>query len=309
MSEAKRRRYSQADWLALQEIAKHYPPKMGGNCRSVWLAMETLAWEQRKTHHGKAFVTSQDYLARVACIGVSTLKVVCAFLEEIGLLTITRRKTSACRRDFNHIALRYPKTKADERLWNHSRVDDEVTELVLHSKGGAELPSADAALTLQGNSAPLYEDKPEAVARMAAKLKRIAGVNRNTPNDFKADNPEQLKALRDSLGREGRRCLFKALLEMEKINENMAGAVIYAFRKDGEDDEIFMQAWYLSYCLMKEDRKFLNGAWRDVYAENKQEVLEWMDALDGRIGNLWQEERDGVLAANPLPTVVSADVC
>ena len=305
----RKRRYSSADWLALQEIAKDYPPKMGGNCRSVWLAMETLAWEQRKTHHGRAFVSSQGNLARIACIGVTTLKTVCAFLEEIGLVTITRRKTSACRRDFNHIALRYPKTKADERLWNHSRVGDEVTELVLHSKGGAGLPPANAfprslPLALQGNSAPLYEDKPEAVARMAAKLKRIAGVNRNTPNDFKADNPEQLKALRDSLGREGRRCLFKALLEMEKINENMAGAVIYAFRKDGEDDEIFMQAWYLTYCLMKEDRKFLDGAWRDVHAENKQEVLEWMDALDAEIGKRWREHRDGLLMADPLPTVV-----
>ena len=301
----RKRRYSSADWLALQEIAKDYPPKMGGNCRSVWLAMETLAWEQRKTHHGRAFVTSQGNLARIACIGVTTLKTVCAFLEEIGLVTITRRKTSACRRDFNHIALRYPKTKADERLWNHSRVDDEVTELVLHSKGGAESPPANAfPLALQGNSAPLYEDKPEAVTRLATKLKRLAGVNRNTPNDFKAENPEQLRALRDSLDREGRRCMFKALLEMEKINENMAGAVIYAFRKDGEDDEIFMQAWYLTYCLMKEDRMFLDGAWRDVYAENKQEVLEWMDALDAEIGKRWREHRDGLLMADTLPTVV-----
>ena len=305
----RKRRYSSADWLALQEIAKDYPPKMGGNCRSVWLAMETLAWEQRKTHHGRAFVTSQGNLARIACIGVTTLKTVCAFLEEIGLVTITHRKTSACRRDFNHIALRYPKTKADERLWNHSRVDDEVTGLVLHSKGGAGLPPANAfsrslTLALQGNSAPLYEDKPEAVTRLATKLKRLAGVNRNTPNDFKAENPEQLRALRDSLDREGRRCMFKALLEMEKINENMAGAVIYAFRKDGEDDEIFMQAWYLTYCLMKEDRKFLGGAWRDVYAENKQEVLEWMDALDAEIGKRWREHRDGLLMADPLPTVV-----
>jgi hypothetical protein len=272
--------------------------------------METLAWEQRKTHHGRAFVTSQGKLARIACIGVTTLKTVCAFLEEIGLVTITRRKTSACRRDFNHIALRYPKTKADERLWNHSRVDDEVTELVLHSKGGAESPTATAfPLALQGNSAPLYEDKPEGVARMAAKLKIIAGVNRNTQSDFKADNPEQLKALRDSLDREGRRCMFKALLEMEKINENMAGAVICAFKKDGEDDEIFMQAWYLTYCLMKEDRKFSHGAWRDVYAENKKEVLEWMDALDGKVGNRWQEERNGVLAVEPRPTVVPVNVC
>ena len=305
----RKRRYSSADWLALQEIAKDYPPKMGGNCRSVWLAMETLAWEQRKTHHGRAFVTSQGNLARIACIGVTTLKTVCAFLEEIGLVTITRRKTSACRRDFNHIALRYPKTKADERLWNHSRVGDEVTELVLHSKGGAGLPPANAfprslTLALQGNSTPLYEDKPEAVTHLATKLKRLAGVNRNTPNDFKAENPEQLRALRDSLDRKGRRCMFKALLEMEKINENMAGAVIYAFRKDGEDDEIFMQAWYLTYCLMKEDRKFLDGAWRDVYAENKQEVLEWMDALDAEIGKRWREHRDGLLMADPLPTVV-----
>jgi hypothetical protein len=299
-----RRRYSQADWLALQEISKHYPPKMGGNCRSVWLAMETLAWEQRKKHHGRAFVTSQNNLARVACMGKTTLKTVCAFLEEIDLVTITHRRTSACRMDFNHYALRYPPSMADERLRSHSRVSDEVSRLVLLEKGEAAISTAAAAafpLALQDIAASLYEDKPEAVVRMATKLKKIAGVNRNTQDNFKANNPDQIRALRDSLSREGRRCMFKALLEMEKIHEPMAGAVIYAFRKDGEDDEIFMQAWYLTYCLMKEDMKFLDGAWRDVYPENKQEVLEWMDAMGGDIGKRWKEQRDVLLAANPLP--------
>lgn len=300
MSERKRR-YSSADWLALQEIAKDYPPKMGGNCRSVWLAMETLAWEQRKTHHGRAFVTSQGQLARIACIGVTTLKTVCAFLEEIGLVTITRRKTSACRRDFNHIALRYPKTKADERLWNHSRVDNEVTELVLHSKGGAESPPANAfPLALQGNSAPLYEDKPESVTRLATKLKRLAGVNRNTADDFKAENPEQLRALRDSLDREGRRCMFKALVLLDGDHEPQAVAIYEALIKEGEEREIYGEALLLTFYL-RHSNKFDQEEWNRVTSEHRKEILEWLDSLDGVLRERWNAVRASFCSLIPLP--------
>ena len=297
----RKRRYSSADWLALQEIAKDYPPKMGGNCRSVWLAMETLAWEQRKTHHGRAFVTSQGNLARIACIGVTTLKTVCAFLEEIGLVTITRRKTSACRRDFNHIALRYPKTKADERLWNHSRVDDEVTELVLHSKGGAESPTATAfPLALQGNSAPLYEDKPEAVTRLATKLKRLAGVNRNTTNDFKAENPGQLRALRDSLDREGRRCMFKALVLLDGEHEPQAVAIYAALIKEGEESEIYGEALLLTFIL-RHSNKFDQEEWNRVTSEHRKEILEWLDSLDGVLRERWDAIRASFCSLIHLP--------
>ena len=227
MSEAKRRRYSQADWLALQEIAKHYPPKMGGNCRSVWLAMETLAWEQRKTHHGKAFVTSQDYLARVACIGVSTLKIVSAFLEESDLVTITRRWTSTRRRDFNHYALRYPNSIADDQLWNHSRVSDEESRLVLLKKGEAsKCPAADAAspLALRHFDASHIKDKEAAMAAKNEAAAKYKAEQLAAAEELKRQQEAELaeRKERERIEREERSERWRVAEEKRKAYEEAA---------------------------------------------------------------------------------------
>jgi S-DNA-T family DNA segregation ATPase FtsK/SpoIIIE len=39
--------------------------------------------------------------------------------------------------------------------------------------------------------------------------------------------------------------------------------------------------------------------------ENKQEVSEWMDALDGDVGRRWKEHRDGILSADPFSTAAA----
>jgi hypothetical protein len=237
----RKRRFSQADWLALQEISKHYPPKMGGNCRSVWLAMETLAWEQRKKHHGCAFVTSQDYLARVACIGVSTLKIVSAFLEESDLVTITRRWTSTRRRDFNHYALRYPNSIADDQLWNHSRVSDEESRLVLLKKGEAsKCPAADAAspLALRHFDASHKKDIDEALAakrEAAAKYKaeQLAAAEERRRQE-EAELAERKE--RERIERDQRLERLKLAAEKEKADKEAAeraeDARRLAMRKD-----------------------------------------------------------------------------
>lgn len=295
------RRYDKADHLALRQIGDHAPPRQGGNCRSLWLAMETLAWEQRQKHHGRAFVTSQPNLAKIACISVATVKRLSAFFEHLGLLTITNRKTSACRWDFSHYSLKYPPAIAHGELrseGSRSSYDDHLHELVLHSKGGAELPPAAGAaspLALRGNSAPLYKDNPDSVELMAARLKEMAGVTKKTKKLTPAKDTEGLRALRDSLDREGRRCLFKALVRLDWEHEPQAEAIYEAFGRPGDKDEIYGQALYVTYCL--KHNYSLEWDTDRVYPEYRVEVLEWLDSMTGEMGRRWQAAREKMLAA------------
>ncbi|NCY21297.1 hypothetical protein EBX31_04975 [bacterium] len=161
MSEEKRRPFIAVDLMATLEIGKYCSARHGATIRSVWLAMELLAYRQRNEHHGRAFVTNQPHLAKIAEVSVPTVKRVCAFLAEIGLLTVTSRKTSGCRRDFNHYAMKYPATMDHGELWNHSSVRCKRNELDI-KRGGALLPpAADAAspLVLRGKNAPAQKEK------------------------------------------------------------------------------------------------------------------------------------------------------
>ena len=189
--------------------------------------METLAWEQRKTHHGKAFVTSQDYLARVACIGVSTLKIVSAFLEESDLVTITRRWTSTRRRDFNHYALRYPNSIADDQLWNHSRVSDEESRLVLLKKGEAsKCPAADAAspLALRHFDASHKKDIDAAVAAKREAAAKYKAEQLAAAEELKRQQEAELaeRKERERIEREERSERWRVAEEKRKADEEAA---------------------------------------------------------------------------------------
>ena len=74
-----------------------------------------------------------------------------------------------------------------------------------------------------------------------------------------------------------------------------------------EDHEIFLMATQLVYCLRTEsDSHLLTGFWKDVYEENRHETLEWMDSLDGRLGEKWREVRGELLAAQPATPATNA---
>jgi hypothetical protein len=166
VSEEKRRPFIAVDLMATVEIGKYCSARHGATIRSVWLAMELLAYRQRNEHHGRAFVTNQPHLAKIAEVSVPTVKRVCAFLAEIGLLTVTSRKTSGCRRDFNHYAMKYPATMDHGELWNHSSVRCKRNELDI-KRGGALLPPAATAaspLALRGNNAPAQKGKKRSAA-------------------------------------------------------------------------------------------------------------------------------------------------
>lgn len=178
--------------MTILEIAKHTHPGQGAFVRSVWMAMEQLAYQQRQEHHGRAFVAPQNYLAKIADASIPTIKRVCALLEEIGLLTVTRRKTSACRRDFNHYALKYPQAKVPTELWFHSSGRGQCRELDI--KGGTNLSPAAAA------ASPLaLRDKfvPE------EKKKRLAEPPVMTDEDYQK-LVQAVTAAKDSTGGQGR---------------------------------------------------------------------------------------------------------
>ncbi|NDE18055.1 hypothetical protein EBZ80_24360 [bacterium] len=92
---------------------------------------------------------------------------------------------------------------------------------------------------------------------------------------------------------------------MDRINENMACAITEAFKNPDEDHDIFFMATQLVYCLRTEgEGHLLIGFWKDVYPENREETLEWMDSLDGEPGEKWRKLRGELLAAQPIASTV-----
>ena len=171
MSEGKRRQYISVDYESLRLITECCEPGKAASIRSLWVAMERLAWEQRRKHHGRAFVTSQALLANVAGISVPTVQRCSAFLEDIELLTVTARYKERNRRDFNHYALKYAPSKYHNDVLEtdlHTSPNPNLQDVVLLQKGVA---SKCPPLTLRHFDASHIKDKE---AAMAAKREAAA---------------------------------------------------------------------------------------------------------------------------------------
>jgi len=173
------RLFIRVDRLSLQEIDKHLPPSGGSNYRSVWLAMEDLAFKQNGEHPGRSFRTSHNYLATVGKVSVSTVKRVCNYFEEIGLLTVTNRKTSGRRFDLNLYTLKYPKLSvAPTKLRLRSSTEPTINKLDIQ-RGMASMPPVPSPLALRGLDAMPEKEQsvpvdPVAEAKQAAE--RLAAM-------------------------------------------------------------------------------------------------------------------------------------
>ena len=158
MKDKRPRLFVKVDKRALMKITEHITPGEGAGVRSVWMALEQLANMQRDERHGRSIRTSQAYIAKCAEVSVATVKRVCAYLEEIGLLTVTNRKTSGCRFDLNLYSLKYPKVR------NRSSPSTTLNKLDIQ-RGMASMPPS---LALRDLDAMPKKLKPTATAKHEA---------------------------------------------------------------------------------------------------------------------------------------------
>jgi len=169
MSEERPRLYISVDRLAVMTIDEN-----GGTMaqRSLWLAMEDLAFKNAKKYPGKSFVISQDKLGEKAKMHFSSVKRISKHFEGLGLISIKRRrKKGSCRYDVHFYTLHYPKQPIDHSdLRSHRSCNNLDIQLGEASK----CPAADAAstLALRHFDASPHKRKTEAVdAESAAKYK------------------------------------------------------------------------------------------------------------------------------------------
>jgi flagellar biosynthesis GTPase FlhF len=132
--------------------------------RSLWLAMEDLAFKNAKKYPGKSFVISQDKLGEKAKMHFSSVKRISKHFEGLGLLSIKkRRKKGSCRYDVHFYTLHYPKQPIDHSdLRSHRSCNNLDIQLCEASK----CPAADAAspLALRHFDASHQKDIDEALA-------------------------------------------------------------------------------------------------------------------------------------------------
>ena len=216
------RLFIRVDRLSLQEIDKHLPPSGGSNYRSVWLAMEDLAFKQNGEHPGRSFRTSHNYLATVGKVSVSTVKRVCNYFEEIGLLTVTNRKTSGRRFDLNLYTLKYPKLSvAPTKLRLRSSTEPTINKLDIQ-RGMASMPPVPSPLALRGLDAMPEKEQsvtvdPVAKAKQAAE--RLAAMEERKRQE-EAELAERKE--RERIEREERLERLRLAAEKEKADKEAA---------------------------------------------------------------------------------------
>ena len=216
------RLFIRVDRLSLQEIDKHLPPSGGSNYRSVWLAMEDLAFKQNGEHPGRSFRTSHNYLATVGKVSVSTVKRVCNYFEEIGLLTVTNRKTSGCRFDLNLYTLKYPKLSvAPTKLRLRSSTEPTINKLDIQ-RGMASMPPVPSPLALRGIDAMPEKEQtvavdPVAKAKQAAERLAAAEERKRQEEAELAERKE-----RERIDGEQRLERLKLAAEKEKADKEAA---------------------------------------------------------------------------------------
>ena len=134
--------------------------------------MEDLAFKNAGKYPGKSFVITQVDLGKYAGISFSTVKRINKDFEELGLVSIKRRrKKGSCKYDVHFYTLHYPKQPIDQiGLRSHRPCNNLDKQLGEASK----CPAADAAstLALRHFDASPQKRKAEAVnAEAAAKYK------------------------------------------------------------------------------------------------------------------------------------------
>ena len=233
MSEERPRLYISVDRLAVLTIDEN-----GGTMaqRSLWLAMEDLAFKNAKKYPGKSFVISQDKLGEKAKMHFSSVKRISKHFEGLGLISIKRRrKKVSCRYDVHFYTLHYPKQPIDHSdLRSHRSCNNLDIQLCEASK----CPAANAAspLALRHFDASPHERKTEAVdAEAAAKYKaeQLAAAEERKRQE-EAELAERKE--RERIDREQRLERLKLAAEKEKADKEAAeraeDARRLAMRKD-----------------------------------------------------------------------------
>ena len=144
MSEDKRRRlYISVDRLSLNMIDEN-----GGTMaqRSLWLAMEDLAFKNAGKYPGKSFVIDLVKLGAKAKMHFSSVKRISKHFEGLGLLSIKRRKKlRSAEYDVNFYTIHYPKQPIDH---SDLRIHRPCNNLDKQLGEASKCPAADAASPL-----------------------------------------------------------------------------------------------------------------------------------------------------------------
>ena len=168
MSEKRDRLYLSVDRLAFKKVSENG----NGNARSLWLAMEDLAFKNAGKYPGKSFVIDLVELGKYAGISFSTVKRINKDFEDLGLVSIKRRrKRGSCKFDRHFYTLHYPKQPIDQI---DLRIHRPCNNLGKQLGEASKCPAADAAstLALRHFDASPQKRKTEAVdAESAAKYK------------------------------------------------------------------------------------------------------------------------------------------
>jgi hypothetical protein len=140
--------------------------------RSLWLAMEDLAFKNAGKYPGKSFVIDQVKLGAKAKMHFSSVKRISKHFEGLGLLSIKRRKKlRSAEYDVNFYTIHYPKQPIDH---SDLRIHRPCNNLDKQLGEASKCPAADAAstLALRHFDASPQRRKTEAVdAEAAAKYK------------------------------------------------------------------------------------------------------------------------------------------
>jgi len=144
VSEDKRRRlYISVDRLSLNMIDEN-----GGTMaqRSLWLAMEDLAFKNAGKYPGKSFVIDLVKLGAKAKMHFSSVKRISKHFEGLGLLSIKRRKKlRSAEYDVNFYTIHYPKQPIDH---SDLRIHRPCNNLDKQLGEASKCPAADAASPL-----------------------------------------------------------------------------------------------------------------------------------------------------------------
>jgi hypothetical protein len=180
MKDNRPRLYLSVDRLSLIKVHEYG----NGNSMSLWMAMEDLAFENAGTYPSKSFIIDHIKLGDRAGIHFSTVKRICKDFEELGLLSIKRRrKVGSKEYERNFYTLHYPKQPIDHS--GHGSMDSLDKQL--------GMPSMPPPLALRGLDAMPKKPKQTAAAIHKAEKQEAAElVEANEIRKQQAAEAEQL---------------------------------------------------------------------------------------------------------------------
>ena len=216
MSEERPRLYISVDRLAVMTIDEN-----GGTMgqRSLWLAMEDLAFKNSGKYPGKSFVIDQVKLGQKAGMHFSSVKRISKHFEGLGLVSIKRRKKiKSCEYDRNFYTLHYPKQPIDHSdLRNHGSCNNLDIQL-----GMASMPPVPSPLALRGLDAMPEKQQsvavdPVAKAELATEQLAVAEERRRQEEAELAERQE-----RERIEKEQRLERLRLAEEKRKADEEAA---------------------------------------------------------------------------------------